>query len=291
VQRVSVVIPTYNRIGTVRAAVDSALAQSLPPSEVIIVDDGSTDGTERLFSQASGSLIYKKVEHSGLPAVARNAGIKLATGDFVAFLDSDDRWEPDHLRTKVEVMRNYSDVGLACSGAVSSRSQAALFGGVPSGRKSLKELLAGNFVVLSSAVARRTVIQEAGAFDERKELRAYEDYELWIRLATKTSIYYDDRATVTYSEDSPDSVRRDCSDTLDARQLLRVLSCSLRASGASCGATKKTLKDAIIDAHERLLRLQAGTKAGQRLLSKTQIHLWRAVPSSLRSDFLVAAYA
>jgi teichuronic acid biosynthesis glycosyltransferase TuaG len=291
VQRISVVIPTYNRIGTVRAAVDSALAQSLPPSEVIVVDDGSTDGTERLFSRASGSLIYKKIEHSGLPAVARNAGIKMAAGEFVAFLDSDDRWEPDHLRTQINTLATLVDIGLACANARIARSGATLLNGIAPGRKHLDELLAGNFVVLSSAVVRRSIIERCGGLDEDPDLRAYEDYEFWIRLATRTDIFYSDQPTVVYSDASPDSVRKDCNSESDNHKLLQVLARGLKGSGQCERRKKEALRRATVDAHERLVRSRAGTQLPQRLLTRAQIQLWRALPVRLSSQILQQTYA
>lgn len=99
--RISVVIPTYNRAGLVRRAIDSALGQSLPPDEVIVVDDRSADETPRLLRdwQAADARI-RPISHAVNqgPAGARNTGVAAARGDLVAFLDSDDVWEPGHLQ-------------------------------------------------------------------------------------------------------------------------------------------------------------------------------------------------
>jgi glycosyltransferase involved in cell wall biosynthesis len=96
--RLSVIIPTYNRASLVRAAVDSALRQSVPPHEVLVCDDGSTDDTVVLLQQGFADVPKVKVlslPHSGLPAAARNAGIAAASGEWLGFLDSDDVWLPE----------------------------------------------------------------------------------------------------------------------------------------------------------------------------------------------------
>ena len=114
---VSVIIPTFNRFPFLCRAVDSVLKQTHGDVEIIVVDDGSTDETPALFSQQFSSVHYVKVEHSGLPAVARNAGIRLAKGEFVAFLDSDDEWLPDKLSQQVTALHNHPTVGLVCTNA------------------------------------------------------------------------------------------------------------------------------------------------------------------------------
>ncbi|MCZ7525077.1 MAG: glycosyltransferase family 2 protein [Acidimicrobiia bacterium] len=95
--RISVVIPTHDRAALVTRAVTCALSQERPPDEVVVVDDGSTDGTAELLADFGPELRYVRQEHEGA-AAARNRGVQEATGDWIAFLDSDDVWLPDHLR-------------------------------------------------------------------------------------------------------------------------------------------------------------------------------------------------
>ena len=98
---VSIVIPTYNRASQVVEAVRSALAQTWTDCEVIVIDDGSTDSTGRDLSAFEGRIRYIRTENGGVSA-ARNRGIREATGDWIAFLDSDDTWNPDKLRLQME---------------------------------------------------------------------------------------------------------------------------------------------------------------------------------------------
>jgi glycosyltransferase involved in cell wall biosynthesis len=111
---VSTVIPTYNRVTLVERAVRSALAESLPGDEIIVVDDGSTDGTEAAIRAFGPPVRYLRTSHVGAGA-ARNAGIAAATCDLVAFLDSDDEWEPGKLAWQRAVLENYPEVLYAFS--------------------------------------------------------------------------------------------------------------------------------------------------------------------------------
>src|SRR5215212_11526906 len=100
---VSVVIPTYNRRRLVVEAVESALAQTYRPLEILVVDDGSTDGTEAELHRFGSAVRYLKQPNQGA-AAARNRGIRAATGELVAFLDSDDLWAPAKIEKQVALM-------------------------------------------------------------------------------------------------------------------------------------------------------------------------------------------
>jgi len=108
---VSVVIPTHDRGRVVVEAIESALAQTHPPLEVIVVDDGSTDDTaERVGRLRDARVRYLRRPHAGVSA-ARNAGIAAATGDLVAFLDSDDLWKPDKVEAEIAALARYPSAG------------------------------------------------------------------------------------------------------------------------------------------------------------------------------------
>jgi len=112
---VSVVIPAYRAANTIRRAVDSVLAQSAPAREIIIVDDGSPDDIAAALKAYGDRIKYVRKPNGGA-ASARNAGIDVATGDLIAFLDADDYWEPDKLRSQLAVFRTHLGVGLVAGG-------------------------------------------------------------------------------------------------------------------------------------------------------------------------------
>lgn len=110
--RVSVVIPAYRSAATIRRAVDSVLAQTHPPAEVIVVDDGSPDDLAAVVENGYGRNVILVRKPNGGAASARNAGIERASGDHLAFLDADDHWEPEKLARQLEVLSRYPGTGL-----------------------------------------------------------------------------------------------------------------------------------------------------------------------------------
>jgi hypothetical protein len=177
---VSVVIPTYERRDFVRRAVASVLAQTFVDFELIVVDDGSTDGTRAALGNLDRRIRYEWRENGGVSS-ARNVGIGLARAEIVAFLDSDDHWLPEHLAVLIEVLSRHPEAVL-CS--TSPRFHAG-------GRQAPDEaevgdalplLLVENLVGAPSGVAvRREALLAVGGFDER--LVVMEGWELWLRLA------------------------------------------------------------------------------------------------------------
>lgn len=211
--RVSVIIPTYNRFLQLCCAVESVLEQTYEDVEIIVVDDGSTDQTPSAFPQRFPSVQYIRIEHSGLPSVARNTGVRLAKGAYVAFLDSDDRWVVEKLAQQVAVLDAHPNIGLACSNAFvvqgnSERSDTHYPAPAMRTRKhTLETLLHENFVITSTAVVRRAVLDRVGLFEETPVLRAVEDYDLWLRIAAVSEVHYDPTALAFYRDDPTQSIR------------------------------------------------------------------------------------
>jgi len=178
---VAVVVPTFERRALVLEAVGSVLAQSVSALELVVVDDGSRDGTgEALAAVADERLSYLWQENRG-PAAARNAGLRATSAPVVAFLDSDDRWLPDHLEVLLELLERHpravlvSACALFAHGKAPSAEAASLVDAKPL-------CFFHDRVGTPSCVAvRREAVLAAGAFDER--LWAAEDSDLWARLS------------------------------------------------------------------------------------------------------------
>jgi Glycosyl transferase family 2 len=199
---VSVVIPTYQRAALVEAAVASVVEQSFRDFELIVVDDGSTDDTERTLAPYAGALRYERREHRGA-AAARNAGLSLARGELVAFLDSDNLWLRDHLAVLAAILRERPAAVLAstCPGFITA-GRASPADAVVS--DPLPRLLAANFVGSPSCIAvRRDALASIGGFDEG--LRVAEDVDAWLRLALEGPFAFLRRRTVVLRR-SPDSL-------------------------------------------------------------------------------------
>lgn len=181
----SVVIPTYDRARWVAEAIESSLAQAGPPVETIVVDDGSTDQTPRVLARFGASIRVVRQENRGL-AAARNAGIRIATGAFVAFLDSDDRLEPTFAARVIETFGEHPTAG-----AVFVAERVILEDGTRtdtvSGKRtpgpwfSTEGMIARDTGVGCGrpAVVRRELLERLGGFDE--SFRSAVDCEMWIR--------------------------------------------------------------------------------------------------------------
>jgi glycosyltransferase involved in cell wall biosynthesis len=214
---VSVIIPAYNSEKYIAEALDSVFAQTYRPIEVIVVDDGSTDGTadvvkkcQERFIGSNGfagstiktgaanktSLTYFYQKNSG-PSVARNAGIKAARGEYVAFLDADDAWTDDKLEKQVALLQDHPDLDVVFTNVKTRKvkdgrvTEFELFEENRLGRDffgheyrvlhPLEKLLKLNFMLTPAIVTRRRCFERGFLFDERK--RYAEDWELWLKMA------------------------------------------------------------------------------------------------------------
>lgn len=205
--KVSVIIPTYNRAELLAQALESVSAQTFQDYEIIVVDDGSEDETRQAIEETGIAVKYVRIEHSGLAAVARNKGIEIAQGQYIAFLDSDDQWLPEKLARQVQVLENNPNAGLVCSntfvsdeGHVNAEKRKPLLdiGQGVSGRV-FDALLKNNFIATSTVVIRREILETVGRFDESTNLHYSEDYDLWLRVAEQTEIAYLDEPLVIYA--------------------------------------------------------------------------------------------
>jgi len=196
---VSVVIPTYDSADLVVQAIDSVLAQTVPPAEIIVVDDGSRDDTcERLASYGNRILLVVQ-ENQGV-AAARNHGVKLATGKFIAFLDADDIWHPRKLELQLQQLTERPQIGLL--GTRTFDWPAATVPAVLTGiRASVVEvpwqqLVVKNYFTTSSVIVRRSILGQVGEFDTT--LQGPEDYDLWLRIAESSQAANLDLALTGY---------------------------------------------------------------------------------------------
>lgn len=188
---ISVIIPAYNVAPYIGETLDGVFAQTFTDFEVIIVNDGSPDSEEfeLAIQPYLDRICYLKQENRGASA-ARNAGLRAARGELVAFLDADDLWSPNYLDAQLNFMREF-DCDLACADAMifgvsadSGRTyMESLMEAAPSrGRVTFLELVnADRSLITSGVVARRDQILEIGLFDEA--LRNAQDLDLWLRLA------------------------------------------------------------------------------------------------------------
>lgn len=196
-QRISVVIPCYNGVGFLGEALRSIWEQTRKVDEIIVVDDGSTDGSAELARDAGVTCL--SLEPNAGPGAARNRGISASTGDLVAFLDADDYWMPTHVAEVAGLLERYPDSAVGFS-------RIQRFGddddivpeSVPDGPPSFMfwRLIEENIVAQSSAVARRDALVRNGCYTA--SLRYSEDYDLWLRLARRYPFVCTSAVTAAY---------------------------------------------------------------------------------------------
>ena len=190
--RVSVIIPNYNYGRFLGEAIQSALDQTVSPHEVIVVDDGSTDQSVEV-AQAFGDRVKILIQENAGVGAARNRGVKEATGEIVAFLDSDDRWYPEKLEKQLQLFAEKSDVGIVTcfmrefdgEGNTTSILQQEVEGEI-----SVRVLRFDAEIVAagSAVVMRKDVFLGVGGFDEERDLHPSEDWELFYRMTKATRV-------------------------------------------------------------------------------------------------------
>jgi len=181
--RVSVVIPVHNGARYISETIDSVLAQTFADWELLVVDDGSTDETRRVLARYGPAVRCLAQPNRG-PGAARNAGLRVASGKYIVFLDADDRWRPDFLERAVATLDGLDDpfIGV-CTGWVAIDAAGALLPHTQTSRSGplrLDDFVFGNRVLLQVVLLQRKVVLDVGGFDE--DIRGMEDWDLWIRL-------------------------------------------------------------------------------------------------------------
>jgi glycosyltransferase involved in cell wall biosynthesis len=183
--RVSAIIPVYNGSATITEAVDSALTQTFPDLEVIVVDDGSVDDT-RVKLELYGDRIRVIAQSNSGPAAARNAAARIATGEYLAFLDADDRWMPTMIERCVASLDSAPQFVLAfCNltlvDSAGSPLGTSLISGEAAHAPTLDEMLKRMWPIMTSGVVmRRSAFDQTGGLSEDFKRASYEDIHLWM---------------------------------------------------------------------------------------------------------------
>lgn len=219
--RVSVIIPTWNRANTIEKAIYSALAQTLPPLEVLVCDDGSTDNTRELVQSIDDLRVrWLTGSRGGRPAIPRNRGIAESKGDWLAFLDSDDEWVPEKLEKQLHLAERLSCKAV-CSNARRFIPGKGIDGDLLSWdreRITFGDLLGVNQVICSSTVVHSSLFGLVEGFPENDRLTAIEDYALWLRVATQTDFAFVCEPLLIYRDDPKASIRSEDTDVLEQRK-------------------------------------------------------------------------
>ena len=194
---VSVIIHTYNNEKFIAETVESVLNQTYKDYEIIVVDDGSADGTRDALVPYMQKIRYHYKENGGI-ASAKNAGISLSETEFVAFLDHDDLWAPDKLQLQMEHFNENPQIGLVYAKYTSFRDGKELRTKPEKGYSGwiFKELLSKSFIQTSTVVVKRECLDAVGPYDETFSLG--DEYDMFLRIARKFQCGFVDKGLTRY---------------------------------------------------------------------------------------------
>mgnify|MGYP001623585951 CR=1 FL=1 len=186
---ISVIIPTYNRAHLIQRAIESVEKQTYNDLEIIVVDDGSTDNTEEALKQLKYKNIrYIKLKENGGACKARNIGIALAKGEYVAFLDSDDEWQFDKLEKQYNfLIKNQAQIVTCNYWYVKGESKKLFIDSKHKAMIELHELLDKNCITTGAILVKKNFIKSLGGFDEK--MPRYQDWEFVLRAAKFERIF------------------------------------------------------------------------------------------------------
>jgi glycosyltransferase involved in cell wall biosynthesis len=263
--RVSVAIPTYNRAHLVGRAIRGALAQTFRDFELLVVDDGSTDGTSAVLA-AMGDPRLTCVRHERNAGIsrARNTAIARARGEWMAFHDDDNEWAPDYLERQLAFAAARPGADMIYCRARRHDTRAARHGLVPSAlweKQVLPHLLKGWVPLMSCTLLRRSTLVAVGGLDER--LGAMEDRDLWMRLAQRTDFAGNPDVLVVRHEHTGVQLSRDCE--ILARDAAILDETWGQVIRASCGPVAYRRWRAWLITNAELCRAMRAAEAGRRL--------------------------
>ena len=244
---VSAIITTYNRRGFLEEALQSALHQDYGDKEIIVVDDGSTDGS---WETVKGLPVRYEWKENGGVSSARNLGIALAQGEYLAFLDADDLWKKEKLRVQIAAME-------AQGYALSYTDEIWLKNGRPFNQKKRHRKYSGHIyaqclplciVSPSSAVIKRELFEQVGPFDE--SLPVCEDYDMWLRICSRHPVLFIPRPLIVKRGGHADQLSRsfEALDKYRIRSLVKIL---------ESGALKDDLRQCTLDELRRKVAIVA----------------------------------
>jgi len=187
---ISVIIPVYNRCNLIDRAIKSVLEQTRRPDEIIVIDDGSTDGTDKIIINSYPDIILLKQKNRGV-SCARNNGIKNAKGTWITLLDSDDEWLPEKLEKQLMTLQDNS------SSQICHTDEIWIRNGVRVNPMKKHRKYGGNIykyclplcvISPSSVMIHKDIFKDVGLFDEN--LPVCEDYDLWLRICSRYPVLY-----------------------------------------------------------------------------------------------------
>ncbi len=255
---VSVIIHTYNNEKFIAETIKSVLRQTYKDYEIIVVDDGSEDGTRDALHPYMQDIRYHYKENGGI-ASAKNAGISLSNAEFIAFLDHDDLWIPDKLKIQMEYFDAHPQIGLVYAKYASFMGDKELRTKPEKGYSGwiFKELLSKSFVQTSTVMVKRECLDAVGPYDESFKLA--DEYDMFLRVAKRFQCGFVDKELTRYRVHDRNASRNDL---LFDKENLRVFKKVYNGYTDLDGKEKKILRKRIV---------RYSMKIAKRLYSQGQL--------------------
>jgi glycosyltransferase involved in cell wall biosynthesis len=261
---VSVIIPTYNRCAMLLEAIDSVRAQSIREFELIVIDDGSTDGSAEHFKGIAKTVRIERIEHRG-PAAARNRGVALARAPLIAFLDSDDLWAPTKLERQLVFMHDNPDCAISQTSEIWIRNGRRVNPGLRHRKRGgdiFIDSLRTCLISMSATIMRTELFRSLSGFDEI--MMAAEDYDLWLRILIDHEAGLLDEPLVTRRGGHPDQT----SATTPALDRFRILALKLLADDRLSPPRRTAVVEALVEK----CRIYAGGLARRGRLDQARLY-------------------
>ncbi len=213
--KISVVIPVWNGAQTLEATIKSCLDQTLPPIEILVCDDGSTDTSKDIvLKMANERVVWVADEHSGSPAGPRNRGLSRAQGEWIAFCDSDDEWLPTKLEKQI-CLAEMLKCRAVCTNAFIKINDNVTSKTVSNWNKekiSFRNLLNSNNIVCSSVMIHSSIYKQINGFTETVLYGSFADYIYWLRVSTLTDFAFINEPLMIYDDHPLTSIRSSFTD-------------------------------------------------------------------------------
>jgi len=271
---ISIVIPLYNKVLSIEKTIDCALNQTFSDFEIIIVNDGSTDGSAAIVEDIKDSRIKIYSTNNQGVSAARNYGIAKAQADYIAFLDADDIWLPNHLENLNTLLQKFPNCGLYCSAyekQYKSIKTPAVFNNIPNTNNwtgivnNYFESSINNAIAwTSAAMVPKSILKALNGFDESITLGAGEDTDLWIRIALQYPVAFCNSVTAIHNLQSENRISNS---KTDSRQFIDL---DVYEPLTKDNPSLKTYLDVNRFAIGMQYKLSGNTKMAEEYFSKTE---------------------
>jgi glycosyltransferase involved in cell wall biosynthesis len=275
----SIILPTYNRASFLSRSIGSVLRQDFQDWELLIIDDGSTDHTKEIVNSFNDQRIKYIYQENSERSAARNNGIKLATGEWICFLDSDDEYLQDHLKIFHEEIESNDTPKMLVTGNLIRKNGMEYKHRMLDCNKNILEEIAAKFILMNSVCVHRDLLEE-NLFDAK--FRIWEDTHLWLRIAAQYPVYQMEEYTVIQHVHNDGTVVQGMNNVrvVEVNQYVSaILDLKINHASRFEGKLSPLFFDQYIDSKYRMYLYRARQNKQFRVASQLWIKAWQHRPS------------